>query len=184
MKISFCIDVTHLLWNEFMSLWNNLIPPLCICCKVNCVSVTLLIYSWNWSTRKCFEYYKNNNKRFPPFYWWASNSHAGKFPLNIHILSLIGMPSDVSNFSLRCVLGRCQNTQAAPAPSNYVKTWLFNNCLDAHVFSIFQEVIGEVSVVITWIMSKHLWSWWKWQWEVNGMPSVLWFMNVCERKPT
>ena len=35
-------------------------------------------------------------KKFPPYCWPASNWRAGEFPLNTRILSLIGMPADVS----------------------------------------------------------------------------------------
>ena len=48
---------------------------------------------------------------------------------------------------------------------------------------------GELSAVIARLMSKCLWSGWKWHWGVKEMPSspppaVLWFVNVCGRKPS
>ena len=57
-------------------------------------------------------------------------------------------------FAMKTSLKQCQNSQRFPVRVRLLAMWR-----------------GELSPVITQLMSNCLWSGWKWKWGVKGMPS-------------
>ena len=118
--------------SPFLSLWNNLTSPLRIRCKFDFVSVTLLIRSCKLRLFDCSAYQifakkfswilPEQQKKLTPFCRPALNWCAGESPLSIRILSLIGMPSDVSQFSL-------SNEMTSRRMSEYKSCWSFDGHL-------------------------------------------------------